>query len=78
MTTLLPQYYSFLKAEAKRRKRTMREILEEALVLYRKEKRMECIRLDCLKMAGDHEYLQEMADMAEMGMEYPPAYDRQF
>lgn len=70
MTNLLPQYYNFLKAEAKRRKKTMREILEEAISIYRREIKKEKIRQDCARMSKDKEYLDEMVQMAEEGMEY--------
>lgn len=70
MTNLMPQYYDFLKKEAKRRGKTMREILEEAIRLYKREKKKEEIRKGYDGMENDKEYLEEMRAMAEMGMEY--------
>jgi hypothetical protein len=70
MTNLLPQYYQFLQGEAKRQKRTMRQIVEEALALYRREKKKEFIREGYRRMGQDKEYLAENLAMAEEGMSY--------
>lgn len=70
MTNLLPQYFSFLHEEAKRQKKTMRQVLEEALALYRREKKKALIRAQYEKMGQDEEYQKEMSEMAEEGMSY--------
>ena len=70
MTHLLPQNYNFLHQESRRQKRTIRDILEEAIALYRKEKKKELIRRAYVAMAEDKEYLQESLSLAEEGMAY--------
>ena len=70
MTNIRPAYYSFLEREAKRSRKTKRELIEEALDLYMRElKRQEIIR-GYEGLEQDHEYLKEMKEMAELGMEY--------
>ena len=68
MTTLMPQYYTFLKDESKLREKSMREIIEEAIVLYKREKRRKMIARQYEGMENDKEYLDEMVEMAEWGM----------
>jgi CRISPR/Cas system-associated protein Csm6 len=70
MTNILPQYYVFLEEESERAKKTKREIIEEALALYKREEKKKEIINAYKKMADDKEYLEEMHEMAEMGMEY--------
>lgn len=68
MTNLMPEYYAFVRAEAKAEKKTIRQILEDAIRLYQKEKRKKRIIQDCERLANDTEYLEEMRKSAEMGM----------
>ncbi len=70
MTNLLPAYYSFLQKEQKDSGKTKREIIEEALALYMRAKKKREIENAYKAMAEDKEYLEEMREMAEMGMEY--------
>ena len=69
MTNLLPDLYAFIKHEAKVQKKTMREIIEEAISVYKREKRKEKMRQDSQRLAQDQEYLRESVELAEMGME---------
>lgn len=70
MTNLLPDLYAFIKHEAKVQKKTMREILEEAISVYKREKKKEWIIKGYEGMENDQEYHKEMKKTAEMGMEY--------
>ncbi|MDP3975415.1 MAG: hypothetical protein Q8P95_00705 [bacterium] len=68
MTNLFPEYYTYIRSEAKAQKKTLRQIIEEAIQVYKREKRKEQIRRDCARMAEDVEYLKESVELAEMGM----------
>jgi len=70
MTNLLPDLYAYVKEEARAQKKSMRAIIEEAILVYRKEKKKARIIKDCERLAEDKEYLEEMVETAELGMEY--------
>ncbi len=70
MTNLLPEYFHFLKTESKRQRKTMRQILEEAIAIYKREKKKAYLIAGYEKMAQDKEFLAENLAMAEEGMSY--------
>ena len=70
MTNILPQLYTFIEQEAKSSKRSKREIIEEAIFFYIKEKQKKDLFKAYEAMANDTEYKQEMQDLSEVGMDY--------
>ncbi len=70
MTNILPSYYSFIDKEAKRQHRTKRDIIEEAIGMYMRQRKKEEIVKSYEAMSKDSEYLDEMTRLAEEGMEY--------
>ena len=70
MTNILAPYYSFIEKEAKRSKRSKREVIEEAIALYIKEVKRQKIMEEYKSMEKDEDYLNEMVESAEIGMDY--------
>lgn len=70
MTNILPQYYSFIENEAKRSKRSKREIIEEAISIYMKELKRRKVMSQYEAMTGDEEYQNELVETANLGIEY--------
>ena len=70
MTNILPSYYAFIEKEAKKHNKAKRDILEEAIRFYMKEKLKEELTASYQQMAKDQEYLDEMTKTAEIGMDY--------
>lgn len=70
MTNILPAYYAFIEAEAKREKKTKRQVIEEAIQFYMREKKRQHLRKAYEAMANDEEYLKEQVEIAEWGMQY--------
>jgi hypothetical protein len=70
MTNILPRYYDFIDRVSRQQGKTKREIIEAALALYMRELRKQKISQAYDAMEKDKEYLNEMREMAELGMEY--------
>lgn len=68
MTNIMPQLYSFIEKEAKRSKRSKREVVEEAVELLMKKILKDHIMEQYASIENDIEYQNEMREMAEMGM----------
>lgn len=70
MTNILPAYYSFIEQVAKSENKTKREVIEEAMEFYIREKKRQKIRQAYKAMENDEEYLKEQVETAEWGMAY--------
>ncbi len=70
MTNILPEFYNFLEKEGSRLNKTKREIIEEALQLYIKNRKKKLIEKHYKAMFEDIVYLEELRTDAESGMEY--------
>ena len=65
LTSISPEYATYLSSESKRRKVTKRVIIEDMFAIYIEKQKESALQSAYAQMAHDEEYREESRNMAE-------------